>query len=59
MQPTQVQFASYNGTSVGYNYLSDSVTATGCTQVDANPQICGKFTVQDSVRVITKDNNWN
>jgi hypothetical protein len=47
------------GAFVGYNHLHEVVSAEGCGQIATNPFICGFFTIPETFKVITQDNNWN
>ncbi len=46
------------GAFAGYHYLSESVTAYGCTQNGSNSGICGN-PIPDTIKVITQSNHWN
>ena len=46
------------GLFAGFHYLSESVNAFGCTQLDFNPLICGAVPVPERIKVITQDNQW-
>jgi len=47
------------GAFAGYNYLYQTVSAFGCTQVASNPDICGTFPVPENIKGITQDNGWH
>jgi hypothetical protein len=42
----------------GVHYMSQSVSAFGCTQTSFNPFVCGAFPLPNQVRVISQENNW-
>jgi outer membrane protease len=46
------------GAFVGYNYMSDTISAFGCTQTAGNPDVCVP-TLPASLIVITESPKWN
>lgn len=46
------------GGFVGYGRWNESVTASGCTQIAANPSIC-QPSLPASIAVINESDNWN
>lgn len=46
------------GAFAGYNYMSETVSAYGCTQTAANPDICVPA-IPPSVLAITEDAGWH
>ena len=47
------------GGFVGYGRWNESITASGCTQIATNPDICQPFPIPTSVAVINETDNWN
>jgi outer membrane protease len=47
------------GVFAGVHYLSQNISAFGCSQTAFNPDICGTFSIPNQVRVITQDNHWS
>jgi outer membrane protease len=46
------------GAFVGYHFLRETVSAYGCAQIAASPDICNPL-VPDTTKVISQVNNWN
>jgi outer membrane protease len=46
------------GAFTGYHYWSESVDASGCSQVGSDPFICG-MPLPNSIKVITEQDRWN
>lgn len=46
------------GAFVGYHFLREVVSAYGCAQIAASPEICNP-PIPDSIKVISQVNNWN
>jgi hypothetical protein len=47
------------GGFVGYGRWNEAITASGCTQLAANPDICQPFPLPASIAVINETDNWN
>jgi outer membrane protease len=42
----------------GFHYLSQTISAFGCTQIANNPLLCGTIPIPNWVRGITQQSNW-
>ena len=47
------------GGFAGYGRWNEAITASGCTQVAANPDICQPFPLPASIAVIKESDAWN
>jgi hypothetical protein len=47
------------GGFVGYGRWNESITASGCTQIASNADVCQPFPLPTSIAVIRETDNWN
>jgi hypothetical protein len=47
------------GGFAGYGRWNEAVTASGCTQIATNPDVCGFFPIPASIAVVSETDNWN